>query len=73
MCTRQYLETCICIPADTQALERIKVCEIIMIIIISKLMIIHELQVDNCNTTSCRLTTIGFTRSELLLKDTPCF
>ena len=28
MCTRQYLETCICIPADTQGLERIKVCEI---------------------------------------------
>ena len=46
MCTRQYLETCICIPADTQGLERIKVYEIILIIIILKLMIIHELQVD---------------------------
>ena len=43
MCTRQYLETCICIPTDTQGLERIK---IIVIIIILKLMIIHELQVD---------------------------
>ena len=46
MCTRQYLETCICIPADTQGSEKIKVCEIIVIIIILKLMIIHELQVD---------------------------
>ena len=32
-----------------------------------------DISITNCNTTSCRLTTIGFTRSELLLKDTPCF